>query len=241
MQGTSEISPQRYARAAGVLYLVVIVAGVFAELFVRQALTVPDNPVATAHNITMHALRFRMGFAAELVACLCNIPLALIFYELFKVVNRRVTLLAVFFSLAGTAIESAILLEHFAPLIYLQAISKLGADTATMQIQAYLALTRQSMGFAIALTFFGGFCLALGYLIRRSGFMPRVIGMLLQLEGVCYLANSFTLFLAPAYSSEVFVLLAISALAEVAVCLWLLIMGVNVAKWEARALDVGAL
>lgn len=228
-------SPQRYARIAGVLYLVVIVAGLFAEMFVREPLVVPHQAAATARNILANELRFRLGFAAELVGCLCNVPLALIFYELFKVVSRRVTMLAVFFSLVGTAIESLDLLNHFSALIFLQAVPGLGVDQAAMQAQAYLALARQSVGFAIALTYFGCFCLSLGHLIFRSGFLPRFIGVLLAVEGVCYLANSFALFLAPEIAPVVFQVLMASAIAEVVLCLWLLIRGVNVARWWERA------
>lgn len=225
-------SPRTYARIAGFLYLIVIVAGVFAEMFVRNPLVVAHDAAATAQNILTHQTLFRMGFSAELVACLCNIPLAVIFYELFKVVNKRVTLLAVFFSLVGTAIESMDLLNHFSPLIFLQGIQNLRTDPGSMQIQAYLALTQQSIGFAIALTYFGGFCLSLGYLIYKSDFMPRVIGILLAIEGIAYFANSFTLFLAPQHASFVFSLLMVSALAEMILCLWLLFMGVNTERWE---------
>src|SRR2546425_7707467 len=112
-------SPRTYARVAGLLYLIVIVAGIFAEIFVRGQLVVANDAAATAHNIVTHALRYRLGFAAELIALSCNVPLALIFYELFKVVNQRVTLLVVFFSLVGTAIEGVDLLNHLAPLTLL--------------------------------------------------------------------------------------------------------------------------
>ncbi|HEX6549234.1 MAG TPA: DUF4386 domain-containing protein [Gammaproteobacteria bacterium] len=228
-------SPKTYARTAGFLYLIVIVAGVFAEMVARNPLVVAHDAATTAQNILAHQTLFRMGFSAELVACLCNIPLALIFYELFKIVNKRVTLLTVFFSLVGTAIESMDLLNHFSPLIFLQGIQNLRIDPDVMQAQAYLALTQQSIGFAIALTYFGGFCLSLGYLIYKSDFMPRVIGVLLAIEGVCYLANSFTLFLVPQHASFVFSLLIVSALAELILCLWLLVMGVNVERWEEKA------
>ena len=231
-----EFSPQAYARSAGLLYLIVIVAGVFAEIFVRGGLVVSGDAAATAHNIMTHELLYRSGFAAELIACVCNIPLALIFYELFKVVNRRITLLVVFFSLVGTAIECAELLDHFAPLVFLGSGGYLSAiPTGQLQVQAYLSLKLFEMGFAIALVFFGWFCILLGWLIFRSGFLPRLIGVLLAIQGVCYLINSFTDFLAPAYAPLVFNLLAISALGEISLCLWMLIMGINVEKWKERA------
>lgn len=232
-----EFSPQVYARTAGLLYLIIIIAGVFAEMSVRESLIVAKDAAATANNILEHELLFRFGFAAELVACLCNIPIVLIFYELFKVVNKRVILLVVFFSLVGTAIESVDLLNHFTPLIFLKGGHDLGADPGLMQVQAYLAFKQQSIGFAIALTYFGGYCISFGYLIFRSRFMPRFIGVLLTIQGVCYLANSFANFLAPRLAEITFPFLMVSAMAEISLCLWLLIKGINIPKWEESLLS----
>ncbi|HEX2669082.1 MAG TPA: DUF4386 domain-containing protein [Gammaproteobacteria bacterium] len=228
-------SPKRYARIAGLLYAISIAAGIFAELGVRERLVMANDVAATARNILAHEQLFRWGFAAELVACLCNVPLGLIFYELFKVVNRRVTLMVVFFTLVGTAVEGMEMLGHLAPLVYLKKGIELGADPHLMQVQAYLALSLQSIGFDIALTFFGGYCLCMGWLVFRSGFMPRFIGVLLWVEGAGYLVNSFTHFLAPQYSGVVFPFLLATAVAEFSLCLWLLIMGVNVPRWRERA------
>lgn len=235
---TAQISPQVYARIAGLLYLIIIVAGIFAEIFVRGQLVVANDAAATAHNIVTHELQYRLGFAAELIALLCNIPLALIFYELFKVVNKRVTLLAVLFSLVGTAIESVDLLNHLAPLALLGGGGYLSAiPVEQLQAQAYLSLKLFELGFAICLVFFGFFCLLLGYLIFQSGFLPRIIGVLLAFQGLCYVVNSFTNFLAPEYAAIVFSVLMISAVGEISLCLWLLVMGVNVPKWEKRVAE----
>ena len=229
-------SPKLYARVAGLLYLIVIVAGVFAEIFVRGQLVVANDAAATARNIVTHELLYRFGFAAELIEILCGVVLALIFYELFKVVNKRVTLLVVFFNLIGASIESVNLLNHLAPLTLLGGGSYLSAIPAEqLQAQAYMSLKLFELGFAISLVFFGFFCLLLGYLIFRSGFLPRIIGVLLAFQGLCYLVNSFTNFLAPAYAALVFSVLALSAVGEISLCLWLLVMGVNVPNWEKRA------
>jgi hypothetical protein len=228
-------SPRTYARIAGSLYLIVIVAGAFAEIFVRQRLVVANNAAATANNILAHERLFRWGFAADLIAGLCVMPLALLLYELFKVVNRRVALLAVFFSLVGCAVQSAALLGHFAPLILLKRGHNLGVDPELLQALTYMALQLQSIGYAAALTFFGGTMLARGYLILGATFFPRIIGVLLAIEGVSYLANSFTDFLAPGFAGTVFAFLMVSGLAEVFFCLWLLVMGVNDQRWKEQA------
>jgi hypothetical protein len=224
-----------HARIAGFLYLIVIVCGAFAEIFVRQRLVIANDAVATADNILAHEQLFRWGFVADLTGALCTIPLVMLLYELLKVVNRRVALVAVFFSLVGCAVQSAALLGHFAPLILLKRGHDLGVDPNLLQAQTYMALQLQSIGYAAALTFFGGTMISQGYLVFRSGFLPRIIGVFMAIEGVCYLANSFADFVAPGIAPTVFAILMVSGLAEVLLCLWLLVKGVNVAKWQERA------
>jgi hypothetical protein len=142
----------------------------------------------------------------------------------------------VFFSLVGTAIESVSLLAHAAPLILLGGGHTLSAFTAEqLQAWAYVSLQLFEYGFAIALVFFGGFCLSFAYLSFRSTFFPRVIGGLLAIEGLLYLTTSFAKFISPAIAARVFPYLAVSGVAEISLCLWLLVMGVNVQRWKEQA------
>lgn len=166
-------------------------------------------------------------------------PLILLLYELLKVVNRRVALLAVFFSLVGCAVQSAALLGHFAPLVLLKRGQGLGVTPELLQAQTYMALQLQGIGYAVALAFFGGTMLARGYLVSRSIFLPRIIGVFLAIEGVCYLVNSFVDFLAPGFGGAVLAVLMVSGLAELVLCLWLLLRGVNVARWQEQRLSAG--
>src|SRR5579872_7538811 len=115
----AEPSPRLYARTAGFLYLIVIVGGIFAELFVRGRLVVHGDAAATAHNIQAHELLYRLGFSVEVLYCALNLPLALIFYKLFKVVNKNIALLGIFFDIAVNSLEAISTLGHFAPLILL--------------------------------------------------------------------------------------------------------------------------
>ena len=227
--GNAEFSPQLYARLAGFFYVIVIVAGAIAEIFVRQQLVVANDAPATANNILAHELRFRLGFAADVSV----MPLIVLLYELLKVVNRRLALLALSFSVVGIAVQSAALLGHFAPLILLKRGHDLGVDQELLQAQTYMALQLQGIGYAVALAFFGGTMLTRGYLIVRSGFLPPTIGVLLTLAGICYIVNSFVDFIAPAIASYTFALLIVPGIAETSLCLWLLVRGVNVARWEA--------
>jgi hypothetical protein len=228
------------ARIAGFLYLIVIVAGAFAEIFVRGRLVVHGDAAATAHNILTHQLLYRSGFAAELFLCACNVPLIFIVYYLFKVVNKKVALMMAFFSLTGNAIESVSLLAHFAPLVLLGDGHYLKAFTAEqLQAAAYISLELFEYGFAICLAFFGLDIFSSAYLIIRSTFFPRIIGVLLAIEGVGYLINSFTLFLAPVLEARIFPYFMVTGIAEVAFCLWLLVMGVNEQRWKEQANAAG--
>jgi hypothetical protein len=228
--------PKLYARIAGALYLIVIVGGTFAELFVRARLVVPGNAVATAHNILVHDLLYRLGFVVELFYCVCNVPLLLILYNLFKVVNKNVAMTMLGFAFLADAIESMSLLAHLAPLEILSGGTSLRAFTVEqLDAATYLAVQLFERGFAISLVFFGFACLTMANLILRSWFIPRIIGALLAIEGVGYLINSVTLFLSPALHARIFPYFSATAIAEVALCLWLLVMGVNVQRWNEQA------
>ena len=237
MERIAEASPRLKARIAGLLYLIVIAGGIFTELFVRSALIVRGDAAATAANILAHEQLYRLGFAAGIIILVCNIPLAVIFYDLFKVVNRSVSLLLAFFILVGTAIESVSLLYHFAPLVLLKGGPGLSASSAEqLQALAYKSLRLQSVGWDIALVFFGFYCLAIGYLIFRSTFLPRILGVLMAIAGSSYLTNSFAGFLAPELRAHLLpYILVPCGVAELSLTLWLLVVGVNEQRWKEQA------
>lgn len=229
----TETSPRLHARIAGGFYLINILTGIFAILFVRSALLVPGDAAATSSNILAHAVRFRLGFVAEVITTVTCVPITLIFYNLFKVVNRNLAIADVLFSLVGTAIEAVVLLNHFEPLILLTSRGQLDAFTAEqLQAQVYVSLQLQDIGLSIALVFFGCGILIDGYLIFRSTFLPRTIGVLLAIEGTGYLINSFTQFIDPALQARIFPYFAVTGIGEVALCLWLLVIGVNEEAWR---------
>jgi hypothetical protein len=234
------MSPQVKARIAGFLYLIVIVGGIFAEMLVRSRIIVHGDAAATAHNIIAHEVLYRWGFVVELFYLVCNVPLILLFYDLFKVVNRKVALLDACLGLLSTAIEGISMLGHYAPLFFLGGGHHLSAFTPEqLQAASYISLELFEYGFAISLVFFGFDCFAMAYLIVRSTFFPKIIGVLLAIEGFFYLANSFADFLAPAFAAKIFPFLAASAVAEIALCLWLLVRGVNVTRWKEQAVAAG--
>jgi hypothetical protein len=220
--------------------LIVILGGIFAEIFVRGHLVVHGDVAATARNIMAHETLYRWGFAVELFYCVCNVPLTVIFYNLFKVVDRNVTLLMVILDLVVNTIESVSLLGHYAPLLLLGGREQFGAFTAEqLQALSYVSLELFEHGFAIALVFFGFDCFAMAYLIYRADFLPTILGLLLAIEGLGYLVNSFTLFLAPGLQPRIFPYFAATAVAEIALCLWLLVRGVNEEQWRKQASGAG--
>ena len=190
----AETSPRLKARLAGVLYLLTSLVA-FDEFSVLGRLVVHDDPAATAANILAHQLLFRLGFAAQIVAQVLNIFLAVIFFDLFRVVSRSFARLVVFLMLTGTAIETVALLNRFAPMIILHGGNYLSAFNAEqLQGAAYASLQLYEFGFTTALVFFGFYCLSLGYLVFKSAFLPHIIGVLLAIGELAYLTGNFCQF-----------------------------------------------
>jgi hypothetical protein len=230
-------SIQRYARTAGALYLVIIVLGLLGEAVVRGSLVVSGNAAATAQRIMESEFLWRLGIAGELVLLVCAVALTLLWYVLLRPVNRNLTLLAIFFALISLAVESVSALYLQAALAPLSSAGYLQAlDPAQRHAMAYLAIVSQANAFGVALVFFGAECLIVGYLIRKSGYFPKAIGVLMQIAGLCYLINTFSLVLSPSLASFLFpAILAPAFIGESSFCLWLLIKGVDVAAWERAA------
>jgi Domain of unknown function (DUF4386) len=237
MDSITGASPRQLARIAGALYLINIVGGAFAITVVPALLVVQGDPAATAHNIQTHELLYRAGLAAHVLVTVTNVPLAVIFYELFKVVNRRIALLDAFFILVATAIEAAGILNQFAPLALLGGAPYTGAlPAAQLQALAYLSSDLSHNGYTIHTVFFGFDILCMAYLVLRSRLLPRAIGVLLAIDGIAYLVYSFTDILAPRFAATLVPWIQLPALlGEGALCVWLLLFGVDVERWKQWA------
>lgn len=232
----AETSPQTYARIGGLLYLIIIVSGIFGEMFVRDKLIVSGDATATASNIMASQLLWRIGITGDLVMHICDIPLMLIFYVLLRPVNKNLALLVVLFNLVTTAVLVAYKLKLLEALFLLGSADYLKVfEPQQLHALAYVAIRADGYGFGIGLIFFGFEILVVGYLIRRSGYLPWIIGMLMQIAGLCYLTNSFALLLAPAFANRIFpAILVPSFIGELSLCLWLIVKGVNITKWEEK-------
>jgi hypothetical protein len=232
-----ETSPQFCARVGGALYLIIIVIGLFGEVFVRDRLIVSTNAAATAANIMSHEPLWRFHIAAELFLLMCAVALLLILFVLLRPVSRDLMLLAIFFNLAAIIIEAVTTMYLIETLFPLGNAAYLKAFTAE-QLNAISSLFLKShgYGFGVSLLFFGCFCVIVGYLIFRSNYLPKAIGVLMQIGGVCYLTNSFALVLSPMVANRLFPVILVPAfIGEVSLCLWLLVKGVNIEKWHERA------
>jgi hypothetical protein len=229
-------SPRQLARMAGGLYLVNIVAGAFAIGVVPDILVV-HSMATTAHNIHTHELLYRLGLVAHVVVTLTNIPMALIFYELLKVVNRKLALLDVFFSLVATAIEAAGLLSQFTPVVLLGSSRYTsGLPPAQLHALAYLPGDLSTIDYAIFGVFYGFDFICVAYLVLKSTFLPRAIGVLLAIDALNYLAGGFATMLAPGFVAHLGPWTGLpTIIAEGLLCLWLLVAGVDAGRWQERA------
>ena len=230
-------SPRFKARTAGALYLIAFLAASFAEFFVRGRIVVGGDAAATATNILAQEPLYRSGAAAVLVYLSCDTGVALIFYELFKPVSRSLSLLAAFFRLIEVAILGGNLLNHFAPLVLLKGTPFLTVfKPDQLQALALVSLNLYAQVFFVAMVFFGFHCFLIGYLICRSAFLPRVLGVLMAITGLGYLTHSFALFLSPALAAHLFpYLMALGLPGELSLTLWLLVLGVNIQRWKEQA------
>lgn len=231
IERTHEASPQLLARIGGTLYLTIIVSGLLGEVFIREPLIVAGNPIATMENIGSSATLWRIGIAANLFHLVCSLPLAVIFYILLTPVSRRLAQVAVVLNIAAIVLEAGSKLFLFPPLFLLGDAPYLQAFTADqLATAAYLSSRMHMYGFTISLVFFGFECLVLGYLIHRSTFLPRPLGWLMLLAGLCYVTNCFLTILAPAMASILIVMP--SLLGELSLALCLLIRGVDAPRWK---------
>lgn len=232
-----EPSPQIYARICGWLYLIVIVAGIFG-LIVSSKLIVSGDAAATATRILGSETLWRLGFASNILAGACYVAVTLILYVLLKPAGRNLSLLAAFFSLVGCAVGGIATLGQIAPLLLLSGADYLKAvDAQQLQALAMLSIKLSGYGTQISLVFFGFYCLSIGYLIFRAGYLPKTIGVLLEIGGLCYVIDSFAYFVAPAFDAQLSpYILAPPGIAELSLCLWLIVMGVNVPRWTEKQL-----
>ncbi len=237
--GSSLGSIKNTARTAGLLYLAHFVAFFIADNGVHYTAVGPIDAGATASNMMASEWQFRIGYLSFILAAVFFLLAAWALYVLMKPVNRDLALLFVLLNLAGVVIQcSSLFFEFGAPLLLSDAIFLEAYPEEQLQALAMLFLMVYKNGFMIAQIFLALWVLPLGYLVIKSGYLPRILGIFLLIDCLVLLIWVFQFFLFyPGNEGLSAVCLAISFIAEGLLCLWLLIKGVNVEKWENRALE----
>src|ERR1700731_4444126 len=228
-----DASPHFKARMAGVCQLLEALTATFGQVIIRDKLVVAGNAAATAANILGHQPLFWLGFALSLIGVAFHIAWAALMYELLKPVNRGISLLAVFVILVGCAMQALTSFLYLTPLLILHGGSSLSAFTSEqVQALALMFLKLNAYAFNIDLFFFGLWCVLTGYLIFRSTFLPRILGVLLAISGLGWVT-----YLYPPLAYRLFIpyIAVASALGEIPLELWLIVMGVNAQRWKVQA------
>lgn len=229
----AETSPLVRARVAGALYLFANILAPFTLLYLPSRFIVRGDPAATASHIMGSESLFRFGIVGNLFTFTANIFLALALFQLLKVVSRNIAFVMLILLLVGVPIAMLNELTQLAVLQLLSGAGFLKAYTVDqLQVLAYLLLRLHDQGLLIAHIFFGLWLLPMGYLVFKSRFIPRVVGLLLVIAGAGYVVQSFGIFLG--YSVNI---IMFTGLGEAVFLLWLLIRGVNGEQWKKRALE----
>src|SRR6184192_3253109 len=236
MERIAETSPRLKARITGAFYLLAMLTGIFAQGFVSGSLVVDGDAAATATNILTHRGLFQLGFPVYLIEIACQIAMTALFYDLLKPSGRSVSLVAAFLGLTGCIIKTLSRLFFIAPLFILGGAHYLSVfSREQLQALALLFLRVNDHGAAIALAFFGFYALLTGYLIVRSTFLPRILGVLSVFGGLGWLT-----FLYPPLGYRLFpYLAAFGLLGAGSLIVWLLVFGVNEQRWKEQASAAG--
>ena len=225
-----DISPNKIARMAGLFYLIYILTTALAAV-VRSRIIVFGDAAATANNIMGSEFLFRIGFVTQLVSAVFFLLAAWALYTLLKPVNKNLALLFLLLNLGGVAVECTNMLNLFAALPFLSGANYLNVfQTGQLQAMAMSFLNSYTNGFMIAQIFFGAWLLPLGYLVYKSRFLPKFLGILLILDFFFWTSYFFQFFLLPDYGILAYPGNAISFVAEISLTVWLLIMGVKEQK-----------
>jgi len=223
------LSQRKAARVAGVLYLLLIIFGIFAELVIRSKLIVAGDAAATASNILASPGLWRIGFASDILMILSFLLLPLAFYLLFKPVGKRLASLVVIFVAVSVPLMLVNMLLYYAPLHILSGVDYLAVfSTDQLNALAMSSLTMYTTGVSLATLFHGLWLLPLGILVYRSGYFPKVLGILLMLACLGFVIETIQSFLLPNLEVITYPGMVLEILGEFGFCGWLLIKGAKV-------------
>jgi len=223
------LSLPRYARVAGVAMLLSIAFGFLGEMVLPDRIVVKQDAAATAANILGDPMLFRLSFAAYLVEGLCDIALSVFFYILLRPVDRNLALLSAFFGIASMVLYAVAQSSFFAASLVLGDTAGMGAFASDQRnALAYLAIRISGTIAGLFLCLYGIASMIRGYLIARSTYLPKILGILFIIGGAGFFLRSATYLLAPKYSSPL--LLIPMAFAGIPMMVWLLFRGIDPAR-----------
>ncbi|MFN8179050.1 MAG: DUF4386 domain-containing protein [bacterium] len=231
-------SAKATAHRAGVLYFLFMIVAIVRE-FLFPTFMVPGDAAATARNITAAEPMYRVGILMSFVTLVMFLFLVALLYELFRDVDRSHTMLMVLLVGVGVAMSLANLIAQFAPLVLLSGADYLSAFTKPQLDALSLGFLRlHSSGSAAATAFWGLWLFPFGILVIKSGFFPRILGILLLVAGFAYVAFSVIALVLPEYRQVAYRVLMPLYFGEVPIILWLLIKGANAPQHAAAASEV---
>lgn len=240
---TRERSTKATSRQAGFLYLLIVILAPFYLIYIPGAFFVAGDAAATAQRITAGELTLRLGIAAEVVASVVFLLLALKLYKLFEDVDRKYARLMVVFVSVSVAIELANCVNLIAPLILLSGADFLSVFTKPqLDAFAFGFVRLRNEGIDIVSVFWGLWLFPLGVLFIKSGFFPRILGVLLIAACLGDIAESLTSIIMPNYTSAIsWFTQPLGGIAEVSTMLWLVVRGANVPQLKERIKGDGGL
>jgi hypothetical protein len=189
---------KKTARTAGLVYLIILIGGLFAEFFVRSRVMAAGNAALTTGNIMGSQGLYRLGFVIDIFSQVAYLIVALLLYKLFKPVNKTVAMLCVLLISISTSIACLNLLNQFAAVYLLTDTTFAAAFTADqLNTLSYFFLNMQKYGYIIGDIFFGGWFIPLGYLVYKSGYFPKALGIILNVAALGFLVDFTGQFLFP--------------------------------------------
>jgi Domain of unknown function (DUF4386) len=222
-------SNKKTARLAGLLYLFLAIIGAYSIMYVPSQIMVNGDATATANNILANEFLFRIGIAGDLISQVIFLLVVWVLYRLLKQVNEHQAKLMSIFVIVGVPIS------FIASVFKITALMILKGDMLESfepeQIQDLVAMLLKTGNYSIQMVqlYWGLWLIPFGLLVYKSGFIPRILGVFLILNGIAYIILSFTFQLFPEYSGIVFNLsMPFLFLGEISIILWLLIKGVKV-------------
>ncbi len=234
----TKIPAMTYAKYAGLLYLLIAISGGFSIGYMPSVIVVAGDPATTTQNMMDHLGLFRLGILGDIVVLLLEIVLTVILYQLTKPANQTIAMIALFSRLAMSIVMGLNLLNYLIPFHLLNGADNLSAfELDELQSLSMVFLEAHQYGVYIWGLFFGLHLVALGYLVFKSKYFPKVLGAMMGIGSLGYLLESIgeiTLTNNEVLSTLIIAFLVIATVGELSFTSWLLIKGINIEEWDKQ-------